>query len=422
MGHTETDLADTELARIGHDEAAPFALDEATLELQPNEVGGVFDQRFRLDGELGHGAMGRVLLALDTQTGQQVALKILHPAKKRAGGGAAGSEERFLREVVALSEIDHPAVVRILSHARTHDGRWWIAMELLEGETLAARLAREGPMSLAQAWPILSTLAGGLAAAHRAGFVHRDLKPANVFLPERARPPCKILDFGFARHQSKQARITATGALIGTPRFMAPEILADAQSIDARVDVYGLGVLAFEVLTGRSIYPADDFGQLMGCILAGRTIALRQVLPDAPEALEQLLRDATAREPRERLASAELFALRLAEIVGHRSDGPQYEGRRGQAPVAIAATRITLPAPSAAEPPQRARRVKQPPKRPVVLSLPRERSRSGPREDTPAASRRSSSRRHAGRIAAVLVGVLVAVAVAVFAVAWRLAP
>ncbi|MBX7191379.1 MAG: protein kinase [Sandaracinaceae bacterium] len=332
------------------DEAEGQWLDDTTVSTGKDDVGGIFGDRFRVDGELGEGAMGRVVGALDMQTGAQVALKILHRPKKKSGRkrstrstssitpGSPGSEQRFIREVVALSAIDHPAVVKIVAHDRAPDGRWWIAMELLRGETLGARLKRVGKLSLAEAWPILSTLCGGLAAAHRAGFVHRDLKPENVFLPEGGRPACKILDFGFARHKTQQERITATGALIGTPRFMAPEILADAKVLDARADVYAVGVIAFEMLAGRSLYPADDFAQLFGCILQGRTIPLRSVLPDAPEALEQLLADATARYPEQRLASVEDFALRLADVVGMRSDGPQTPRMPSERPPLAAPT------------------------------------------------------------------------------------
>jgi serine/threonine-protein kinase len=375
--------------------------DEETVALGPSDVGGVFGGRFRVEGELGEGAMGRVVTALDMQSGQRVALKILHPPRKKSARstrprsdvtpGAAGSEERFIREVVALSAIDHPAVVKIVAHDRASDGRWWIAMELLHGETLGARLKRVGALPLGEAWPILGTLSGALAAAHRAGFVHRDLKPDNVFLPERGRPACKILDFGFARHRTKQQRITATGAMIGTPRFMAPEILADAKIVDARTDVYSVGVLAFEMLTGRSIYPADDFNQLVGCILTGRTIPLRSVLPDAPPELEALLQRATARDPAQRLASAEAFATELAQIVGLRSDGPRTASERPPPLVASG------PPPAAA--PARVAPSTRPP------------------------SRRAAAPASGGRawLAWLGVGGLVVVAVVLLAIAWHMA-
>jgi serine/threonine-protein kinase len=267
-------------------------------------------------------------------------------------------------------------------------------MELLDGETLGARLKRTGAMQLAEAWPILGTLAGGLAAAHRAGYVHRDLKPDNVFLPVSGRPACKILDFGFARHKTKQARITATGALIGTPRFMAPEVLADARVLDGRADVYALGVLAFEMLAGRSIYPADDFSQLVGCILQGRTIRLREALPNASEALETLLVEATARDPEARLPSAELFAMRLAEIAGVRSDGPRSEGSR---------TPRSTPPPASA-----ARSVPSTP--PTAIAAPSTRSAF------PVAQRSNAATVRAW----IFVGVLVVIAVVVCGLAWDL--
>jgi serine/threonine protein kinase len=387
--------------------------DDETVALGPSDVGGVFGGRFRVEGELGEGAMGRVVTALDMQTGQRVALKILHPPRKKSSRstrprsdvtpGAAGSEERFIREVVALSAIEHPAVVKIVAHDRASDGRWWIAMELLHGETLGARLKRVGALPLGEAWPILGTLCGALAAAHRAGFVHRDLKPDNVFLPDRGRPACKILDFGFARHRTKQQRITATGAMIGTPRFMAPEILADAKVVDARTDVYSVGVLAFEMLTGRSIYPADDFNQLVGCILTGRTIPLRSVLPDAAPELEALIARATARDPALRLESAEAFATELAQILGLRSDGPRASpsDRPGPiAPVVAPSSPAPLVLPDA--PPTHS---------PVPAIAP-------PSSRRPAPLPRSRSRSH---LASIGVGLLVVVAIVVLAIAWRMA-
>lgn len=372
---------------------------EVTIALRPSDIGGVFGERFRVEEELGEGAMGRVVTAFDMQRGEPVALKTLHPPRTRGARrprpladvtpGAAGSEQRFLREVVALSAIEHPAVVKILAHGHAADGRAWIAMELLRGETLGARLERAGPLSLAEAWPILSTLCGGLAAAHRAGFVHRDLKPDNVYLPERGRPACKILDFGFARHRSKQQRITVTGAMIGTPRFMAPEILADAKVIDARTDVYSVGVLAFEMLTCRSIYPAEDFNHLVGCILTGRTIALRSVWPDAPPALEALLARATEREPARRIPSVEQFAAELAEIVGRVSDGPTA---RAAAPARAASWSQRPPA-----------------------------AFTRPTADAPDRAVSRPARRRPSRWAWLGVGALVALAVVLLAIAWRMA-
>ncbi len=394
------------------DPSGPFDFDdEATVALGPADVGGIFGERFRVERELGEGSMGRVVLALDLETDRRVALKILHPPKKKRAKpsgnvtpGAQGSEERFIREVVALSEIDHPAVVKIVAHDRASDGRWWIAMELLAGETLGARLERTGGMPLAEAWPILATLAGGLAAAHRAGYVHRDLKPDNVFLPQSGRPACKILDFGFARHKTKQARITATGALIGTPRFMAPEVLADARVLDGRADVYALGVIAFEMLTGRSIYPADDFSQLVGCILQGRTVKLRTVLPDASEELEQLIVEATARDPAARLATVESFAMRLAELAGFRSDGPQAPATRSTPPAA--------PTSESERPPGRVPSVPPTTSTPPAIAAPSTRS------TFPGADRRDAAAVRAW----MFVGVLVVIAVIVLGLAWHFRP
>jgi len=163
-----------------------------------------------------------------------------------------------------------------------------------------------------------------VATAHERGILHRDLKPENVLLLESGLPPCKILDFGLSRYTAKPDRITATGTVLGTPRYMAPEVLMEQGPVDERVDVFALGAIAFEMLTGRSIYPADDVGQLFGCILEGRVLSLRSVRPDAPPALDRLLADAVAKDLSARIPTVEQFARLYAQAIGVPEDRSMF--------------------------------------------------------------------------------------------------
>jgi serine/threonine-protein kinase len=303
----------TQLGSVSDDPHGPSAWEEeeATEIVQATDIGGFFGERFRVDARLGVGAMGRVLTAVDTKTNTLVALKVLH--KDRAKSPEV--VERFQREAAVLRQIQHPAIVHLVAFDRARDGTWWLAMEHLQGKTLKDRIQQGGPFSPTAAWPVLATICDAVAVAHGQGILHRDLKPENVLLLESGLPPCKILDFGLSRYTTKPDRITATGAVLGTPRYMAPELLAEASSVDERADVFAIGVIAFEMLTGRSIYPAEDFAQLFGCILEGRTIPLRQVRPDASPELERVIAQAVAKDAAQRTRSADELASQLARAL-----------------------------------------------------------------------------------------------------------
>ncbi len=298
------------------DEGEGWGEEEATAVVSSTDIGGFFGERFRVDARLGIGAMGRVLTAVDMKTGTLVALKVLH--KDRAKDTAV--VERFQREAAVLREIRHPAIVRLVAFDRAKDGTWWLAMEHLVGKTLKDRLSHGGPFTPRNAWPVLAAMCDGVSLAHAKGILHRDLKPENILLLESGLPPCKILDFGLSRYTAKPDRITATGTVLGTPRYMAPEMLAEDGPIDERSDVFAIGAIAFEMFTGRSIYPADDFGQLFGCILEGRTLSLRSVRPDATRELDQVLADAVARDVEKRIRTVEELAERLARAIGVSED------------------------------------------------------------------------------------------------------
>ncbi len=287
--------------------------DEGTEIVASLEPGTFFADRFQVDGRLGMGAMGKVVTATDMRTGQRVALKVLH-REKAAQREAA---ERFTREAEVLARLGHPGIVRVVASERMPDGTRWLAMELIEGDTIAQRLRKKGPFTPEAAYGIITMLCDALDAAHREGIVHRDLKPENVMLPASGTPSCKILDFGLARvTQIGVERLTRAGTILGTPRYMAPELIETLKDTDHRADVFAVAVITYELLTGKSIYAAEDVGQLFGAILEGRMRTLQSLRPDLPAAIDAVIARGAMRKPADRYQTAGAFAEAYARAAG----------------------------------------------------------------------------------------------------------
>ena len=287
-------------------------IDDDTLVMSGFTPGAFFAERYRLEKLLGAGAMGKVFRATDAASGVPVAIKVLHADTARKPVVL----ERFRREAEILRGLGHPGVVRVLHQGRSTDGVDFLVMELLEGRTLKERMRADGPLSPAELLPFLVTICDAVGAAHQQGIVHRDLKPDNVFLVESERPArVKILDFGLGRLVTNE-RITATGVMMGTPRYMAPEQIRSAKDADARTDIYACGVLVHEALTGASPFPAEDQGQLLGCVIEGRVLPLEDVRPDLPAALGPVVRRAMAKDPKDRYATIGAFAEAFAAAIG----------------------------------------------------------------------------------------------------------
>lgn len=271
-------------------------------------VGDVVGARFRLERELGAGGMGTVYEAVDLRTDVRVALKIMRPELADDEAGI----ERFRREGAALATVDHPSVVKVREVGEAEDGTLFLAMELLAGETLSERIAREGRMSVEQLLPVVLGLCAGLDAVHAAGIIHRDIKPSNIHLPasspfedsstERMRraAPVKLVDFGVARVRGF-SKMTSTGLAVGTVRYMAPEQLTGS-AIDARADIYALGTVVYEALAGE--HPFLRVDDPVGAILVGRAPPLSSLRPDLPPAITQVVDRAMARLATARFASA----------------------------------------------------------------------------------------------------------------------
>lgn len=221
---------------------------------QPDMNGKVIASQFRISKLLGQGGMGSVYLAEQIEMGRQVVVKLMNPAQM----GSADLEERFRREAKAVAQLNHPNVVQVYVFGRTDDGQLYLAMEFVPGHTLTQLLAERAPLPEARALRILDQMCSALIEAHALGLVHRDLKPDNVMLTDRHGTPdyVKILDFGIAKMlDSPDAKLTRTGAIFGTPQYMAPE-QATSRPVDQRTDIYALGLILYEMISGQMPFTA----------------------------------------------------------------------------------------------------------------------------------------------------------------------
>jgi serine/threonine-protein kinase len=283
--------------------------EDVTVVSRELELGGFFADRYRIERLLGVGAMGKVFLATDTRHHLPVALKVLHPDKAQREQIVA----RFRREAEILAGIGHPGIVRFYECGTSAAGVDYIAMEVLEGRTLREHFKERAPMSPREMLPLIVAVADALGAAHTRGVVHRDLKPDNVFLQSSG--VVKVMDFGLSLLDTDK-RVTKTGVMLGTPRYMPPEQIRSARDVDPRGDIYALGIIAHEALTGASPFPAEDAAQLLGCVIEGRIIRLEDVRPDLPPGVGDVLRRAMAKDRGQRYATMSAFAESLARSIG----------------------------------------------------------------------------------------------------------
>ena len=287
-------------------------------------VGRTLGDRWSLRYRLGAGGMGAVYLAHDAAGGPAAAVKVV----KRELADDAEARARFSREADALRRLDHPCIVRFFDTGESGDLRW-IAMELLEGRTLKSRLAARGALPWRESIPILRDVVRALQAAHGAGLIHRDLKPENIFLIDALRggdaPIVKLLDFGVARHLQLPAgqTMTATGAVIGTPGFVAPEVVLKGPSNDPRSDFYGLGATWFEMLTGEKPFSAETPFALAMLHVSQQAPLPRTVRPQLtlPPRAEALLMSLLAKTPDARPPNSDVLLAELDAIVT-APDGP----------------------------------------------------------------------------------------------------
>ncbi len=310
-------IVDAEIGAYAKQHGAAVAQRQATTKPFTN------NQRigpYEVLSELGTGGMGVVYLALDTRLDRRVALKVLHAHL----GNDRTAQQRLMVEAKSASRLDHPNICTVYELGESSDGHVYIAMAHCEGVSLEALLQR-GPVKPRQAINLAMQIASGLEAAHAAGIFHRDIKPTNIIIDGAGR--CKIVDFGVAKIAGVD--ITGTGHCIGTLSYMPPEQLL-AETVDARADVWALGAVLYEMLTGKRAYGGELLPEIMHGVMNEPPPHVRALMPELPEALDQLIVRALARNPDARHPSmsnllVELSALRprLEEKTGDRSWYPQ---------------------------------------------------------------------------------------------------
>lgn len=288
-----------------------------------NLVGTTIGDRYHLIRQLGDGGMGTVFKAADQVLRRFVAVKLLH-------GSAAASPaavERFVREARSAAAIGHPNIIEVIDFGNDR-GRPFLVMEYLKGQSLSQLIALEAPFRVARAAAIASHALAGLSAAHARGILHRDLKPANLMLVSRFgdRDFVKVCDFGFATLLAPKEQIhdgsalTPARTLVGTPAYAAPERLRGDDRPDARVDVYAIGVVLFEMLTGRRPFDAPTFSELAQKVRTEQPPLVSSLRPDVPRELDDVVARALAKERERRWPSAEMFAEALVPFGGRRVD------------------------------------------------------------------------------------------------------
>ena len=364
-----------------HEEPQPVVIEEVhgdPFELTVGtDVGG-----YVIDGQLGRGGMGVVYSAKHPVIGKRAAIKVLKPSLSNN----PATIERFIQEARSVNAIGHPNIVDIFDFDVLPDGRRYLVMDLLEGESLRKRVKR-GPLPVHEAAIVLDEVASALDAAHGKGFIHRDLKPDNVFLVAHpGRFDVKLLDFGLAKLMPNSALLparayrTATGAQLGTPDYMSPEQLRGEKNIDHRTDIYALGIVAFEMITGKRPRRFAD-GSFD---LAGTPSAVVGAVASVPGELAQLVEMLLAPDPDERpsliavravikrvrpsLPSLSMVGLDVSRVMAQGSSSnvpslrPSVVGAKPVLPTPPAgspsipppAIPVSMPMPAVAMPPTRA--------------------------------------------------------------------
>jgi eukaryotic-like serine/threonine-protein kinase len=264
--------------------------------------------RYSLEGELGRGGMATVYLARNRQSGELVALKAMHQ-----NVGSAIGLERFRREMGIAASLDHPNIVPLTDSGSAGEVLYYV-MPYVQGESLLQRLDRDRVLPVDEAIRIAQDVAQALAYAHGRGIVHRDVKPENVLLRDG---DALIADFGLARAigAADRRRLTATGVVVGTIHYMSPEQLLERPDLDQRSDIYSLGCILYEMLTGSPPYTARNITDLVSQILRAALPLARTVNPEVPKALDTVLARALAKNPEERFVNMEEFSGSLSPFL-----------------------------------------------------------------------------------------------------------
>jgi serine/threonine-protein kinase len=288
---------------------------------------------YQLERIIGQGGMGQVWEAIDRRDQARVALKFLSAGAHRS----EAARSRFMREMRLAATIDHPHVVALRDAFEMDDGIPVMVMDLLVGETLATRLAREGKLSLGEAARILLPVVSAVGRAHELGIIHRDLKPENIFLQKIAGKPehPMVLDFGVAKHAEREraeetAALTETGVTVGTPAYMAPEQAFGERDLDHRLDVWALGVILYECLAGVRPFDSDNRAQLFRALMFEEAMPIAERCPGLPADVAALVGKMLARQRDRRLSDLREVRDVLSVHATTRSPsfGPPISARR----------------------------------------------------------------------------------------------
>jgi eukaryotic-like serine/threonine-protein kinase len=270
-------------------------------------LGQIYADKYRIVRLLGEGAMGAVYEAENTRIRRRVAIKILHPQIAQK----ADTLRRFEREAQAAGRIGSQHIVEVLDLGELADGSRFMVLEYLEGTTLDQRIRSRGRLTPEEATPIVAQLLEGLGAAHKAEIIHRDLKPANIYLCPKPGGVdfVKILDFGVSKFNvlNDEMSMTSTGAVLGTPYYMSPEQAKGSRGIDARSDLYAVGVILYECITGQVPFSAETFNELIFRIVLESPPPVESFVPNLDPAFTAIIHKAMGREVGERFQTAEEF-------------------------------------------------------------------------------------------------------------------
>ena len=260
--------------------------------------------RYEVGRELGHGGMATVYLARDVRDGRAVAIKVMHPRVANALNA-----QRFLREISLVGSMGHPLIVPLHDSGAVAEVLFYV-MPYVEGETLGQRLSRVRRLPLDDALAITHDVADALGHAHRQGILHRDVKPENILL---AGGRALVTDFGLARAigAANYQKLTDTGVLVGTAYYMSPEQVRDDRDLDQRTDIYALGCILYEMITGEPPYTGRGLTEVASRILQGPIPSARHLVPNVPPGLDAAIARALAKRAEDRFGSMAEFAAAL---------------------------------------------------------------------------------------------------------------
>ena len=341
------DTAVAEKRSLDHTAAGPTP-SAGTPALTTELIGSTLSGKFLINRKVGQGGMGAVYEATHTQLGKRVAVKVL--LEKYAQREAI--VKRLRQEAQLASSVGNEHIIDITDIGTTEDGRTYVVMELLEGESLADCLARETKLPEQRILKVVSQAASALSAAHIKGIVHRDIKPENLFLLKRKDQDfVKVVDFGISKslratgEEEEQPRLTQTGMVLGTPLYMSPEQARGDDELDARVDIYALGVIMYEAAAGRVPFSGNNYLSVISQVLNETPKSIREFRPEISDEFEAIVAKAMAKNKGDRYASAIDLLADLSALLDdptHSTERARITGPRKKLPKKLSPSRYVV--------------------------------------------------------------------------------